>query len=433
MKYAILNNTRVEPHKDIIGAKCPFCGEDVIPKCGNIKMHHWAHKSKENCDLWREHETEWHRQWKNSFPDECQEFILYDDITKEKHVADVRINELVLEFQHSSISETEQISREKFYKNMFWIIDARKYYENFKTNLRILNHSEKYKDSFYYKYDNYDLNKHCFPERWLNSTVPVVFDFGIHENIENAYDKQKKWLYCVFPQKLGNDFNYTICGMYFTKENFLTRILHNNFSYQDYEKLLLSEIRFKYEKEQKLREKRYKNFLQQKEEEQLRYKETQFNSKFPNEKEWREAIIQLYKDMQKNFVNPVLLNINNKNGNIVDCKNNIYNNVKSMVLAIKSIPKQYKNNQYIENIALLLVQNEKTIFPALIKIPTSIVNGGKSFYFDGILNGKYNYYIRTITTIPYYDKYSVWFEDEERIWSTKYLNKCLNSIRENFY
>ena len=137
--------------------------------------------------------------------------------------------------------------------------------------------------------------------------------------------------------------------------------------------------------------------------------------------------------MQKNFVNPVLLNINNKNGNIVDCKNNIYNNVKSMVLAIKSTPKQYKNNQYIENIALLLVQNEKTIFPALIKIPTSIINGGKSFYFDGILNGKYNYYIRTITTIPYYDKYSVWFEDEEWIWSTKYLNKCLNSIRENFY
>ena len=104
-----------------------------------------------------------------------------------------------------------------------------------------------------------------------------------------------------------------------------------------------------------------------------------------------------------------------------------------MVLAIKSTPKQYKNNQYIENIALLLVQNEKTIFPALIKIPTSIINGGKSFYFDGILNGKYNYYIRTITTIPYYDKYSVWFEDEERIWSTKYLNKCLNSIQENFY
>ena len=433
MKYAILNNTRVEPHKDIIGAKCPFCGEDVIPKCGDIKMHHWAHKSKENCDLWREHETEWHRQWKNSFPDECQEFILYDDITKEKHVADVRINNLVLEFQHSSISETEQISREKFYKNMFWIIDARKYYENFKTNLRILNHSEKYKDCFYYKYDNYDLNKHCFPKRWLNSRVPVVFDFGIHENIRTDYDKQKKWLYCVFPQKLENDFNYTICGMYFTKENFLTRILHNNFSYQDYEKLLLSEIRFKYEKEQKLREKRCKNLLQQKEEEQLRYREAQFNSKFPNEKEWRKAIIQLYKDMQKNFVNPVLLNIDNKNGNIVDCKNNIYNNMKSMVLAIKSTPKQYKNNQYIENIALLLVQNKKTIFPALIKIPTSIINGGKSFYFDGILNGKYNYYIRTITTIPYYDKYSVWFEDDERIWSTIYLNKCLNSIRENFY
>lgn len=103
-----------------------------------------------------------------------------------------------------------------------------------------------------------------------------------------------------------------------------------------------------------------------------------------------------------------------------------------MVLAIESYEKIYKGIKYTENIALLLIQNKDDIKPALIKIPTFIINGGKSSYFDGVLNGKYNYYIRTIASILYYDKYVAWFENEERIWSTKYLNLCLENIQNNF-
>ena len=143
MKYAILNNKRIEPQKGIIDAVCPICEEIVIPKCGNIKIHHWAHKTKYNCDPWWENETEWHRKWKDLFPEECQEFVMIDNITSEKHIADVRINNLTLEFQHSSISENEKTSRENFYKNMFWIVDARKYYEKFKNTLQFLNHSKR--------------------------------------------------------------------------------------------------------------------------------------------------------------------------------------------------------------------------------------------------------------------------------------------------
>jgi len=30
----------------------------LTPKCGKIKVHHWAHKNDLNCDSWREPETE---------------------------------------------------------------------------------------------------------------------------------------------------------------------------------------------------------------------------------------------------------------------------------------------------------------------------------------------------------------------------------------
>ena len=82
--------------------------------------------------MW-ENETNRHRQWKNKFPVDCQEIIMHDNVTGEKHVADVQTKTgIVLEFQHSSMNIVEQQSREKFYKNMIWIIDSRKYYDKFK-------------------------------------------------------------------------------------------------------------------------------------------------------------------------------------------------------------------------------------------------------------------------------------------------------------
>ena len=89
---------------------------------------------------------------------------------------------------------------------MFWIVDARKYYEKFKNTLQFLNHSKRCKICFYYNYDEFEQSKNCFPKRWLNSKVPVIFDFGIHENIKNEFENQKKWLYCIFPNKFPSIF-----------------------------------------------------------------------------------------------------------------------------------------------------------------------------------------------------------------------------------
>ncbi|SHN90340.1 hypothetical protein BHECKSOX_531 [Bathymodiolus heckerae thiotrophic gill symbiont] len=60
MKFALIDGIKKEANKGATGL-CQFCSSDLIAKCGDIKIHHWAHKSKRNCDIWRENETEWHR------------------------------------------------------------------------------------------------------------------------------------------------------------------------------------------------------------------------------------------------------------------------------------------------------------------------------------------------------------------------------------
>jgi competence protein CoiA len=124
MKFALVNGTRSEPQPKTRGS-CPRCGAETVSKCGDHVVWHWAHKSRVHCDPWWESETEWHRQWKNRFPAEWQEIILFDNNTGERHIADVRTpSGLVLEFQRSSIDPAEVLAREAFYQKMLWIVDG---------------------------------------------------------------------------------------------------------------------------------------------------------------------------------------------------------------------------------------------------------------------------------------------------------------------
>src|SRR5699024_9609155 len=124
MKYAIVDGIKTEAAKGLKGI-CPGCGSELIPKCGKRRINHWAHKGTRNCDHWWETETEWHRVWKNNYPNEWQEVTFRDERTDEKHIADVRtVHNLVIEFQHSHIDPKERITREAFYKNMVLIVDG---------------------------------------------------------------------------------------------------------------------------------------------------------------------------------------------------------------------------------------------------------------------------------------------------------------------
>src|SRR4051812_33935483 len=124
MKFALINNEKTEAFKGAKGI-CPGCGYELITKCGNIKIQHWAHKGVKICDPWWENETEWHRSWKNNFPREWQEIPLADKIKNEIHIADIQTSHgLIVEFQHSHIEPSERIARERFYKNMVWVVDG---------------------------------------------------------------------------------------------------------------------------------------------------------------------------------------------------------------------------------------------------------------------------------------------------------------------
>ncbi len=102
MRFALSNDERIEAIKGAKGV-CPCCGNVLVAKCGEVYIHHWAHKKK--CDdYWWENETEWHRNWKNKFPKEGQEVTQYAE-SVEKHIADLKTSSgWVIEFQHYLIA-----------------------------------------------------------------------------------------------------------------------------------------------------------------------------------------------------------------------------------------------------------------------------------------------------------------------------------------
>lgn len=122
-----------ERHEAFPGGRgeCPTCGSPVLAKCGPRVMHHWAHAGRKDCDPWWENETAWHREWKSLFPGACRE-ISYTALDGEIHRADVVTKTgIVIEFQHSAMTDAERLSRETFYKNLIWIVDGRGFRNNF--------------------------------------------------------------------------------------------------------------------------------------------------------------------------------------------------------------------------------------------------------------------------------------------------------------
>ncbi|MEO2055951.1 MAG: competence protein CoiA family protein, partial [Flavobacteriaceae bacterium] len=137
---------------------------EVIAKCGDKNIHHWAHKSNKECPHWWENETKWHRDWKNQFQEDWKEVIHISE-TGEKHIADIKTpNGLVVEFQHSYIKPEEILARNNFYKNIIWIVDGK----------RRPTDEKKFEEALEWRgWDSSRLLKD-----WTIFPKPVFFDFG---------------------------------------------------------------------------------------------------------------------------------------------------------------------------------------------------------------------------------------------------------------
>ncbi len=109
---------------------CPECGEELILKKGAIKVHHFAHKSTENCLYSNREMSAWHLEWQSHFDKkQCEVICRSKD---EVYIADVLLNNTVIEFQHSPISSIEIKERTYFHKangrKIIWLFDFRQKY-----------------------------------------------------------------------------------------------------------------------------------------------------------------------------------------------------------------------------------------------------------------------------------------------------------------
>lgn len=132
MLYALVNGKK-ERARPGTHATCPDCAGELVARCGDVNVWHWAHRSlPENCEY--ESEGEWHLNWKALFPsDACEVRIEKGDRYK---IADCVLSSgRVLEFQNSPISPEEIADRERFYGKMAWVFNCRDAFENHRLSI----------------------------------------------------------------------------------------------------------------------------------------------------------------------------------------------------------------------------------------------------------------------------------------------------------
>ena len=215
MITAIVNNSRVFPAPKILG-NCPYCGTGVRSKCGSINTWHFAHLNlQETCDYWKEHESEWHREWKSWFPLENTEFIKIEN--EEKHIADVHSDNFILELQNSPISYENRIMREKFWgMKLRWIVKSD--FERFKL---LLFEREKEKEQCRNRRQQQNPPRVCFAyygeqfKEMITEELPLMW----------IWKNPKRWITTAPPSHFYIDL---------TGSNFIllvNKVLENNFGF----------------------------------------------------------------------------------------------------------------------------------------------------------------------------------------------------------
>lgn len=120
--------------------RCPICKQSVFQRRPSSRRHHFVHygeKEEEGdfnpCkDSWHYDKTEWHYEWQERFGKDNLEVLVEENGVK--HFADVLVNNVVIEFQHSNITPEEFHERNEFYKNkkykIVWIFDLIEEFNN---------------------------------------------------------------------------------------------------------------------------------------------------------------------------------------------------------------------------------------------------------------------------------------------------------------
>ncbi len=206
MNIALVNGQRQKSQPGLRGT-CPECEQAVLARCGEVRAWHWAHGVGSNCDSRWANEGSWHRDWKNEFPAEWQEFPHVDAATGERHWADVQTERgWVLEFQHSPIEPEERRSRDAYYcPKLVWVVDgtARK-----RDKPQFLKAWEEGKPvGMNSPIRRVSIDECARLEEWVGSPAQVFFDFG---------DEQVLWW--LLPKRSPNG---QVCVRAFPRTDFV--------------------------------------------------------------------------------------------------------------------------------------------------------------------------------------------------------------------
>ncbi len=217
MKFALVNGEKEEATKGAKGV-CQVCGSDLIARCGEVKINHWAHKGNRNCDdPWWENETDWHRTWKDNFPKEWQEVVQFDE-SGEKHIADVKTESgVVIEFQHSYLKPEERRSRNSFYSKLVWVIDGTRRKTDKYQFQKIYEEGVSVLEEFLVKRVHFPEECRLLKE-WFESNALVFFDF------QEAIDSEQLDFWFLFTTTNG-----IVYISPFSREKFIEFNKDNNF------------------------------------------------------------------------------------------------------------------------------------------------------------------------------------------------------------
>lgn len=233
MIWALVGNEKIEAIPDTKGT-CPLCKGQVLSKCGDVNVWHWAHANSENCDSWYEPESFWHKHWKMSFGKENVEIGI--ERNEKRHIADILTNEdVVIELQNSSISKRVIREREDFYgEKMLWLING----AEFKKNLTVKDYWE---DQDYLEISSLPRP----PVRWIRKSPEIKKEIN-GEFFKWEYPR-KSWIEVQRPVFIhfGEDSLFRvkegmgtsqIRGTYVSKEKFITKY-GGNYKYYCEQKL----------------------------------------------------------------------------------------------------------------------------------------------------------------------------------------------------
>lgn len=146
MLIAVQNQKRIKAYKGAENCSCPICNQEVVAKCGELMIWHFAHKTNDNNCIFGKGKGNWHYLWQNKFPIDCVEY------KKDNHIADIFIKETAIELQESPISLEEIKERNLSWgDNTIWIVSADKpgFEEQMVNDINTGEHSNNIYDNLY--------------------------------------------------------------------------------------------------------------------------------------------------------------------------------------------------------------------------------------------------------------------------------------------